>query len=206
MDRPSEHWNTVHNDRSEAALTWYEEQPSLSHELVMKYSRPGDAIIDMGGGASKLVDSLAGDGYGPLTVLDVSEAALQTSKDRLGERADIVTWIAADITKWTPGRTFALWHDRAVFHFLTDERDRAAYVSAMDTALVPGGKAIMATFAEDGPEMCSGLPVVRYSSEGLAQTLDSLAPGQFQIIEARQHTHVTPKANRQRFQVSVFTK
>jgi SAM-dependent methyltransferase len=206
METRSRHWNTVYGARNEEALTWYEERPAPSLELIKAHARPGDAIIDVGGGASRLADALVAEDYGPVTVLDVSQAALEASRARLGEAGERVTWIAADITAWTPAATYALWHDRAVFHFLTDARDRAAYVAAMNAALPPGGTAIIATFAEDGPETCSGLPVVRYSPETLAKTLDDILPGRFRSIGGRLHTHITPKGNRQQFHISVFAK
>jgi SAM-dependent methyltransferase len=206
MPNRSEHWDKVYDAREDEALTWHEAEPELSHELVTAHSRPGDRVIDVGGGTSRLVDALVRDGYGRVTVLDVSEAALATAKERLGPLAEQVTWIAADITAWTPPETWDLWHDRAVFHFLIEPSDRAAYVAAMDAALAEGGTGIIATFAEDGPEQCSGLPVMRYSSDVLAQTLEAFAPGRFTLVESRRHMHVTPKGNEHSFQVGVFRK
>ncbi len=206
MDGRSEHWDKVYQARDEADLTWFEARPIVSYELVTAHSGLGDALIDVGGGASRLVDALVADGYHAITVLDVSEAALKASKERLGARANEVTWIVADITSWVPTTKYTLWHDRAVFHFLTDASERAAYVAVMDVALAPGGTAIIATFAEDGPETCSGLPVMRYSSDGLVETVEELAPGRFKRIEALNHVHVTPKGNRQSFQVTAFKK
>jgi SAM-dependent methyltransferase len=173
---------------------------------VRDHLHPGEPFIDIGAGASRLVDALLDEGFGPLTVLDLSAAALAVSRQRLGPRADDVAWIEADITAWRPERDYAVWHDRAVFHFLTASEERAGYARALAHALRPGGIAIIATFAEDGPEMCSGLPVVRYAPEALARELDRLQPGRFEMREARRHMHVTPKGNRQSFQYSVFRK
>ncbi len=206
MPDRSKHWDDVYRRRDEVDLTWYEAHPGVSYDLVTANSRPCDAIIDIGGGTSRLVDALVKDGYEAITVLDVSQAALETAMERLGELARQVTWIAADMTVWVPTRTYDLWHDRAVFHFLTGLLDRAAYVAAMDAALAPGGTAIIATFAGDGPETCSGLPVMRYSPDRLAGTIKALAPGRFEAVEARHHMHVTPKGMGQSFQVSVFRK
>lgn len=206
MSDRCKHWDKVYGAREDEALTWYEAEPELSLDLVTAHSRPGDAVIDVGGGTSRLVDALIEGGYDKVTVLDVSEAALATAKERLGARASEVTWIAADITNWIPSESYGLWHDRAVFHFLTDETDRAAYVAAMDAGLAEGGTAIIATFAEDGPEKCSGLSVMRYSPDALAETLEALAPGRFTSVDSRRHMHVTPKGNEQSFQVSVFEK
>lgn len=201
-----EHWNGVYGARSEDELTWFEATPALSLELVRAHLQPGEPFIDIGAGASRLVDVLLEEGFGPLTVLDLSGAALAVSRQRLGARGDDVAWIEADITTWEPDRPYAIWHDRAVFHFLTEAEDRAGYARALSGALRAGGIAIVATFADDGPEKCSGLPVVRYAPEALAQELDRLLPSRFEVLDARRHMHVTPKGNRQRFQYSVFLK
>lgn len=201
-----EHWDEVYGARPEDELTWFEATPALSLELVRPHLQPGEPFIDIGAGASRLVDVLLDEGFGPLTVLDLSGAALAVSRQRLGARGDDVAWIEADITRWEPDRTYAVWHDRAVFHFLTAAEDRAGYAQALSGALRAGGIAIIATFADDGPEMCSGLPVVRYAPEALAQELDRLLPGQFDVVEARRHLHITPKGNRQSLQYSVFRK
>lgn len=154
-----EHWDGVYGARSEDELTWFEATPSISLELVGLYLRPGDALIDIGAGASRLVDALLDKGFSPLTVLDLSGSALEVSRQRLGDRGDGVNWIEADVTTWRPNRDYVVWHDRAVFHFLTDAEARAAYAHAMCQALRPDGVAIIATFADDGPEKCSGLPL-----------------------------------------------
>lgn len=199
-----EHWDEVYGARSEEKLTWFEAVPSTSLDLVRAHLRPGEPFIDIGAGASRLVDVLLEDGFGPLTVLDLSGAALAVSRQRLGSRGDDITWIEADITRWQPERDYAVWHDRAVFHFLTEANDRAGYARALSAALKPGGIAIVATFADDGPEMCSGLPVVRYAPEALAQEFDRLLPGRLEMLDATRHAHITPKGNTQSFQYSVF--
>lgn len=201
-----QHWDEVYGARSEDALTWFEATPTVSLDLVRDHLRPGESLIDIGAGASRLVDALLDEGFGPLTVLDLSAAALAVSRQRLGPRADDVAWISADIAAWQPRQDYAVWHDRAVFHFLTGTEGRAGYARALAQALRPRGIAIIATFADDGPEMCSGLPVVRYAPEALAQELDRLLPGQFAMRYASRHMHITPKGNRQRFQYSVFRK
>jgi SAM-dependent methyltransferase len=201
-----EHWDGVYAARSEDELTWFEATPTVSLDLVRKHLQSGEAFIDIGGGASRLVDALLEAGFGPLAVLDLSGAALAVSKQRLGPQGDDVAWIEADITTWEPDRDYTVWHDRAVFHFLTRAEDRTAYARAMSKALRPGGTAIIGTFAENGPEMCSGLPVVRYAPEALAQELNRLLPSQFERLDARRHMHITPKGNRQGFQYSVFRK
>lgn len=200
------HWDAIYNARAEGELTWFEAVPQASLDFVDTYLQRGEAVIDVGGGAARLVDALLDAGYGPITVLDLSETALAISKQRLGTRADSVTWIEADVTTWQSKQVYALWHDRAVFHFLTRANDRVNYVRAMSEALQPGGIAIIATFADEGPEMCSGLPVVRYAPEELAREFDRLTPARFEPLAARRHQHLTPKGNRQNFQFSVFRK
>ena len=201
-----DHWNQVYDARPETALTWFEATPTVSLDLLARHLGPGQALIDVGGGASRLVDHLLGLGAGPLAVLDISEAALAASRARLGEAADQVAWMVADITTFCPDQSWWVWHDRAVFHFLTEPADRAAYLAVLDKALEPGGHAIIATFADDGPEKCSGLPVHRYSPEALMAEVERHAPGSFEALEARRHVHMTPKGNRQNFQFSVLRR
>ena len=141
-------------------------------------------------------------GFAAITVLDVSEAALQSVKARLGENAASVRWIAADATDWQPPESFDIWHDRAAFHFLVEEKDRAAYLDRLHAGVKPGGHAIIATFAPDGPEKCSGLPVRRYSPESLGKTIGSA----FDLVEHRLHRHITPWGAVQSFQFSVLRR
>lgn len=202
MSRSEEqdHWDAVYAARDEQALTWYEVVPGVSLELALPLLRGHDAVIDVGGGRSRFVERLVSMGFGPCTVLDISPAAIAAQRSALGPLAERVTWIAADITNWVPDRLYRLWHDRAVFHFLTEDAARAAYVHAMIEALEPGGHAIIATFDENGPEQCSGLPVMRYSPDTFFAEIDRLAPGCFERVQARRHMHITPKQNRQSFQ------
>lgn len=202
----AEHWNRTYGARAEEALTWFEATPETSMALVRRHARPGDAILDAGGGASRLAETCLAEGYGPVTVVDLSESALAAARDRLGAQAGAVTWIAADLRHWLPDRRYALWHDRAAFHFLTDPSDQAAYLGTLDRALVSGGIAIVATFAEDGPERCSDLPVQRYAPDALAARIEAALPGRVERLEAARHRHVTPKGNVQAFQISVFRK
>ncbi|MGM0661492.1 MAG: class I SAM-dependent methyltransferase [Pseudomonadota bacterium] len=206
MTDARKHWDGVYDARAEDELTWFEATPSLSLDLVRAYLEPGEAFIDVGAGASRLVDALLEAGFGPLTALDLSDASLAVSRQRLGSDSDAVAWIEADVTRWQADRDYAVWHDRAVFHFLTASEDRAAYARTMAKALRPNGVAIIATFAEDAPETCSGLSVIRYAPEALAEELDRLHPGQFGLIDTRRHMHITPKGNQQSFQYSVFKK
>ncbi|WP_420860214.1 class I SAM-dependent methyltransferase [Marivivens marinus] len=201
-----EHWNAVYGARAEEALTWFEPTAELSLQLFDAFSDKSAKIIDVGGGASRFVDGLVARGAGPITVLDLSPEALETSKTRLGAMADTVNWVAADITEWTPPSQWDFWHDRAVFHFLTERDQRAAYFRALSAGLAPGGVAIIATFAPDGPEKCSNLPVQRWSSADLAVEAEAHQPGLLHLVEGRRHVHVTPKGNLQPFEVNIFKR
>jgi ubiquinone/menaquinone biosynthesis C-methylase UbiE len=148
------------------------------------------------------VDALVEKGFRAVTVLDISDAALTVARTRLGSRSDEVRWIAADVTSWEPQDEYDIWHDRAAFHFLADEADRAAYVARLTRVLRPAGHAIIATFAEDGPERCSGLPVQRYDAASLAGVLGPA----FELVETRHHTHATPWGSEQRFRFNLFRR
>ena len=197
------HWEQVYTSRDETEVSWFQDNPTPSLELIELTRRGRDTgIIDIGGGASRLADGLLERGFRDLTVLDISAAALDLAALRLGRRASRVQWIVADVTEWQPSRRFDIWHDRAVFHFLVDPADRAAYVTRLNCALVPGGHAIIATFAADGPDTCSGLPVRRYDAASLATELGV----EFTLVKSRPHDHATPWNSSQRFQFSVFQK
>lgn len=198
------HWEQAYTARGEQSLSWFEEHPTRSLALLDEAGvGPGDPVIDVGGGASRLVDALLERGHRSVTVLDVAAAPLELAKARLGPRASGVGWLVRDVTRWTPPpHAFALWHDRAVFHFLVGATDRAAYLRALDAALRPGGHAILATFAPSGPERCSGLPVQRYSAVELA---DALGPG-FQLLRTEPATHRTPGGSDQDFTWCLFRK
>lgn len=202
------HWEKVYTSRDETAVSWFQDNPAPSLDLIERMSRRKDVdikdtdIIDIGGGASRLVDHLLAHGFRRLAVLDISQAALDLACLRIGRRASEVQWIAADVTNWTPSRRFDIWHDRAAFHFLVDPQDRAAYIARLKQALRVGGHVIIATFASDGPETCSGLPVNRYDAEGLARELG----GAFTLVESLRHDHSTPGNATQRFQFAVFCR
>jgi SAM-dependent methyltransferase len=193
------HWQNVYAAKGAKGVSWYQENPAPSLDLIAATGIARNAaIIDVGGGASRLIDSLLDKGFHRIAILDLSATALDETKKRLGRRADGIEWIAADITTWEPSNTYDLWHDRAAFHFLTEPEDRHAYVVRLKKAVRPGGHVIVATFAPDGPERCSGLPIVRYDPEALARTLGP----DFELVECRRHDHVTPGGNTQRFQFS----
>src|SRR5437899_8332041 len=166
------HWENVYATKGESEVSWFQETPALSLELIrLVGSIQNSGIIDIGGGASRLADCLVSQGYQDVSVLDLSAAALASARSRIGDNAKQVTWIAADVTTWEPSRTYDVWHDRAAFHFLTDPKDQAAYMARLRRALRPGGHAIIGTFALDGPERCSGLNVSRHDAGSLAATL-----------------------------------
>lgn len=203
MSDRSTHWDNVYATKGEAEVSWYQDNPAISLEMIHAASPDHRAgIIDIGGGASRLVDSLLQDGYRDVTVLDLSANALDAAKRRIGPAASTVDWIVADATAWRPARSYDVWHDRAAFHFLTDPRDRAAYVERLRSAVAPGGHVIIATFALDGPEKCSGLPVQRHDSASLAA---ELGPG-FDLVETRSEVHHTPWNSTQAFQFSRFRR
>lgn len=197
------HWDTVYTTKGENEVSWFQENPAPSNELI-DLARPTSAsvIVDIGGGASRLVDSLVAGGFNHVTVLDISGAALEAAKARLRERAGRVEWIIADVTKWYPMQIYDIWHDRAAFHFLTDPADRAAYVTRIKQAVKPGGHVIIGTFAFDGPEKCSGLPVHRYDAASLAKELGE----GFELMVSRRHDHSTPWNSAQRFQFCIFRR
>ena len=168
------HWQTVYQTKGEHDMSWFEESPAISLELIRATGVSTTAsIIDIGGGTSRLVDALLDESYSAVTVLDLSERALETSKARLGpQSAANVKWVAVDLTAWEPSQAYDVWHDRATFHFLTDPNERTAYVERVLRAVRSGGHVIIGTFALDGPERCSGLPVARYDAAAIAKYSD----------------------------------
>lgn len=192
-----EHWEKVYGTKSATEVSWFQEHADLSLKLIQDAETPATAsIIDVGGGASVLVDDLLSRGYEDLTVLDLSGAAIATAKSRLGKRAKSVRWIEANILEaQLPAATYDVWHDRAVFHFLTNDEDRHAYVDMVLHAVKPGGLVIVATFAEDGPTECSGLPVMRYN----AQQLHSEFGEPFILLGHEKESHQTPGGKEQKF-------
>jgi SAM-dependent methyltransferase len=196
------HWDAAYVQKGEAGVSWFEETPTVSLDLIKALSGPKDSLIDVGGGASRLAAHALRLGFGHVAVLDLSGEAIARSQAAMGSEADRVEWIVADVTTWKPGRRYDVWHDRAAFHFLTDEADRAAYVETLDAALSDTGHAIIATFALDGPERCSGLPVQRYSPETLAETLGP----RFTLVDSVRHEHQTPWGSTQVFQFSMLAR
>lgn len=198
-----EHWNQVYQTKAPDEVSWFQARPTISLKLIEK-SGIGKAqgVIDVGGGASVLVDFLLDAGFERPAVLDISAAALALPRQRLRERAGNVEWFEADVTEFNPPRRFALWHDRAVFHFLTDKADRRKYLETLKRTLTPDGHAVIATFAIDGPAKCSGLAVARYDAPAICAELSD----EFQLVEQVDETHLTPWGSEQKFVYFLFKK
>lgn len=197
------HWEGIYAARKPDEVSWFQAYPALSVELIQASGLgPQASILDVGGGASRLVDTLLDEGYQDVSVLDVSAGALAHSRARLGSRAKKISWIEADITRFFPARSYELWHDRAVFHFLREAEDRRSYVRALEQGLRPGGILLLAAFAPDGPEKCSNLPVCRYDAAGIQA---ELGPG-FVLQSTRDEVHPTPRGTTQHFNYFVFQR
>ena len=210
MNEAAQHWQRVYLEKDSSKVSWFESSPVTSLELLDSIHLTSAnltsalSLIDVGGGASTLVDTLLARGLEKLTVLDISAAALDVAKARLGIAAERVTWLAADITKaCLSAAAYDVWHDRAVLHFLTDTDARAAYVAALKSALRPNGHALIAGFAPDGPRKCSGLETMRYDALTL---LEVLGADEFSLLEQRRVQHVTPSGDTQNFTYALFKR
>ena len=193
---PRDYWQGIYQTKSPADVSWYQHRPDRSLQFIHATGIPLDApIIDVGGGASTLVDHLLLAGFSDLTVLDIAPAGLAAAQARLGAAAGRVQWLAADVTRFQPERRYQLWHDRAVFHFLVAAEARAGYLTSLRLGLAPGGHLVLATFGPEGPTRCSGLPVQRYSLEQLNHLLGPT----FHPIESTVEEHRTPGGSRQQF-------
>lgn len=192
-----QHWDLVYGSKAADAVSWYQRHPDTSLAFIADSQLPYDTpLIDVGGGASTLVDHLLDAGYTDISVLDIAAHALSRSQARLGAgKAPRVHWLVDDVTGFAPSRRYGLWHDRAVFHFLIDDASKAAYLAALRRSLVPGGTAIVATFAADGPARCSGLDVARYDAEALHACFGD----EFERMASGRDVHVTPWGAEQAF-------
>lgn len=199
-----DHWAHAYTAKPPTEVSWFQARPDLSLDLIEKTGAPLDAsIIDVGGGASTLVDHLLDAGRTRVTVLDIAESALVLAKSRLRARAEHAHWIVADITKWVPqGQTYDIWHDRAVLHFLTDPSDQATYAATLGAALREGGWVIIGGFAKGGPTRCSGLEIVQHDVASLNQMLGE----DFVLEDVRSEAHRTPTGSEQLFAYHVFKK
>lgn len=197
------HWDGVYDARADDEMSWFQASPERSLALIREAAPDRSAgIVDIGAGTSTLIDTLLADGYRDLTALDISAAAMARLRAQLGHTGEGIETIAADISAWRPKRQWDVWHDRAVFHFLTNREGQDAYIAALSSALRPDGTAIIATFALDGPEKCSGLPVQRYSGATLAARL---GPG-FRLISEMPEEHVTPRGAVHKFMYAVLRR
>lgn len=197
MQDQSEHWEKVYKTKSADAVSWFQVHASRSLDIIRSIGADKSAgIVDVGGGASTLVDDLLADGFRGITVLDLSQSALEVARSRLGAKSELASWIAGDIRSVAlPEQAYDIWHDRAVFHFLTEASDREAYVRQVMKSVKPGGHVIVATFAPDGPEQCSGLPVARYAPD---QLHGEFGPA-FDLVEHALEDHATPWGSIQHF-------
>lgn len=201
--KPKEHWKKVYQTKQPIEVSWFQTDPAVSLELIaLTGINHTQRIIDVGGGASVLVDKLLDAGFEGLTVLDISSAALDYAKERLGERSANIQWIESDVTEFEFVRKYDLWHDRAVFHFLTDPEDRKKYKKVLNESLNPGGHVIIAAFALEGPPKCSGLDVERYSPEKMKNEIG----GSFDLIKSVDEIHRTPWNAEQKFIYCYFRK
>lgn len=189
------HWDRRYATVEYRQLSWHTNRPTMSLRLFERAgAAPTTSVIDAGAGAALLVDELVDRGFEDLTVVDVSEVALNIVRDRLPD-ASAVTWVIADVLDWEPGRQWDLWHDRALFHFMNRDEHIATYRSLVARSVVPGGHAAIATFAADGPLTCSGLPIVRYSVDELAAVFSD----SFDLVESHGESHITPTGNAQSY-------
>lgn len=190
------HWHQVYTEKSASEVSWYQEEPALSLRLIREAGISRSApIIDVGAGASVLVDRLLSEGYTRVAVLDISASALAVARARLGRLADSVEWYEADVTAFDPPHPFTLWHDRATFHFLTEAPERARYVDVLKRAVSVYGHVVIATFSVGGPEKCSGLDVVQYDAARMTRELGA----EFKLVSQAEETHVTPAGKEQPF-------
>jgi trans-aconitate methyltransferase len=191
----AQHWDAAY-DQGETTRSWFQEQADQSLRMFDAAGvAVADGVIDVGGGASHLVDALLARGHRDITVLDVSARAIELAQTRLGEAAERVAWVVADVFHWRPSRSYDVWHDRALLHFLTTRSERRRYLEALHTATVPGAVAVLATFAPDGPDHCSGLSVERYDADGLSALLGP----DWELVTSDREEHVTPSGAVQPF-------
>lgn len=203
MEHSKEHWNKIYATRKSSEVSWTQEVPTTSLNFLHTFHLPKTAaIIDVGGGESRLVDFLLNEGFTDITVLDISEQALQKAKERLGDKAHAVQWIVCDITEFAPSRKYDVWHDRATFHFLTQEEQVSKYVALAAGFIKPNGFMTIGTFSTEGPDKCSGLPVRKYSEN----TLDMVLRRQFKKLRCILEDHITPFRTIQNFLFCSFQK
>ena len=198
-----DHWESIYKDKSPLEVSWHQNKPTISLNLIKKIAQKhSDYIIDVGGGASTLSGFLLEDGFNNLTVLDLSSNALEYAKQQLGDKSTLIEWKVKDVTKFVPTHKYDIWHDRAVFHFLTAKEDREKYKQVLESAIKKGSCVIIAAFSIGGPKKCSGLDIVQYDAEKLKNELGN----NFTFIEEKHENHITPTGKEQKFGYFVFTK
>ena len=204
MDQSNEknHWENIYSTSSANQLSWFQAVPETSLKIIQKLSNNKAQILDVGAGASMLVDSLLKLGYSKLGVLDISQSAIDLVKNRIGEDAKKIDFYNSDLRQFAPLHSFDIWHDRAVFHFFNDEYSKKLYVDALKKTVRKNGHIIIATFAQDGPTKCSGLDITQYDNESIRLVLGD----EFKLLDHQLETHLTPKGNRQRFIYFTFER
>ncbi|MBL7004633.1 MAG: class I SAM-dependent methyltransferase [Gammaproteobacteria bacterium] len=197
------HWESVYKEKSPLEVSWHQKKPTISLALIKKISQNHtDNIIDVGGGASTLADFLLEDGFNNITVLDLSSNALAHAKQRLGDKSTLIEWTVEDVTNFVATHKYDIWHDRAVFHFLTAKDDRDKYKEVLESSINTGGCVIIAAFSIGGPQKCSGLDIVQYDAVKLKNELGN----NFTLIEEQHENHITPAGKEQEFGYYVFAK
>lgn len=196
------HWENIYTEKLPQEVSWYQQEPTVSLEIIRHFSDKSARIIDIGGGVSVLIDHLLKRGYSNLALLDISAKALEHVKNRLSDQAAKIEWFEKDITEFVPPHTYDIWHDRAVFHFLTDIKSRQLYVNVLKNAVKPGSHIIIAAFAKDGPKKCSGLDTVQYDNASIQHELGD----EFILLDSQPETHITPAGKEQRFIYFVFQR
>lgn len=203
MNKNQQHWDNVYSEKQPTEVSWYEPMPEVSLSLIDDCKLEKDAaIIDIGGGDSFLAEFLVSKDYTDVTVVDISSKAIERAKERMCEKADQVTWIVADAADFKPNKEYDLWHDRAAFHFLTDQAEKESYLRTLNESVKPGGFVVMSTFSDKGPSMCSGLPVQGYSVGDMTKLFEK----NFDFISGKSLDHTTPSGATQNFTVCSFQK
>lgn len=203
MEKKKSHWEDVYQKKDLEEVSWYQPKAETSMDYIRSFELKKDAkIIDIGGGDSFLAENLLSEGYTDITVLDISETALDRARSRLGKKAEKITWIVADASDFAPSKKFELWHDRATFHFLTREEEVEKYLKTLKNSIQRGGNAVMGTFSEKGPEKCSGINIKQYSLHDLSELLND----GFETLECKNVDHITPSGAVQNFSFCSFRK
>ena len=206
MSKLETHWNERYQNREDQELSWTEDSPDISLALIEQFAKKRDSIIDVGAGRSTLLKCLMRKGYNQLTHLELSSVASAQLQSRLGKSAHEINWVCENVLEFLSESRFDVWHDRAVFHFLNDEKDRQLYINTLEQNISTKGVVILSTFHTTGPESCSGLPVCRYTPDSLLEELNRLGEIDWKLVKGLIHEHQTPSSAIQTFQYSVFSR